>query len=264
MVDADTCTLPPAREEALVGQVMLYAPARPQPGHAVETRHKARTAGVAVAMPAAVSRDLLTMLHRAKALSKVVVIRFDALPTLCVVPGIDMVYSLAPLQALFDAPTAELAPSFLTVARNSHHGRTEAQAYRSRATKGHYVTMLDTPLRNLMWVATLRCGTAEEGKRYTDAAYVLQGWPDFSTLPHLPHHMKWCGLLARRPMTATALAAATGHATTSAAVFLAALDELGVLHQKAPQLEAAPARLALGGPSAHAGGMFGRFRMGRA
>lgn len=181
--------------------------------------------------------DLLGLLRRARAASQVVVFRLSGAPAICAAPASEIFYTLATLQAVFDSPAAALVPTGVTVARNSHHGRTEAQAGVGRTP----VSLPGLPLKDLFWVATLRCGGADEVARYGDGTFSLPVWPDLVNLPHARHHFTWCNLLARQPVTAAALAEATGHEVADAAIFLAACDELGILMRKEPSPSPAPA-----------------------
>lgn len=181
--------------------------------------------------------DFLALLRRARAASQVIVFRLDGLPAICAAPINEMCYTLASLQAVYDSPDEALVPAYVTVAQNSYYGRIAAQGGAGR----HVVSMPDLPLRHLFWVAVLRCGGAEEIARYGDGAFSLPVRPDFASLPHARHHIAWCSLLGRKPVTANALAEATGHDAGEAAIFLAACDELGLLKRKG-----LPAGLTLG------------------
>ena len=198
--------------------------------------------------------DLLDLLRRARAASQVVVVRLGGLPAICAAPDIETAYTYATLQAVFDCPAAALVPSHVTVARNSYHGRMEVQP--SQHTR--FVSVPSFPLKHLFWVATLRCGGPDEIAGYRDGAFNLLSWPDFSNLPHARHHLTWCGLLARRSMTAAALSKATAHGVDEAALFLAACDELGILKRKE-----LPSSL-LPGPSGFASRASGRATVSRA
>ena len=195
-------------------------------------RRPARRASSAVAGKVvtldAMGCDLLDLLRRARAASQVVVVRLGGLPAICAAPDLEAAYTYATLQAVFDCPAAALVPSHITVARNSYHGRMEVQP--SQHTR--FVSVPSFPLKHLFWVATLRCGGPDEIAGYRDGAFSLLSWPDFSNLPHARHHLTWCGLLARRSMTAAALSKATAHGVDEAALFLAACDELGILKRK--------------------------------
>ena len=189
------------------------------------------------AFPAAAGSTLLDLLRQAKAASQVIVVSLRGLPSICAAATIEMCYSFATLQTLFDSPAEALAPAHVTVAQNSYYGRNAVQPTQN----GHVVSVPAFSLQNLFWVVVLRCGGAGEAARYRNGAFKLLAWPDLASLPHARHHLTWCGLLGRRPMTAAALSAATGHDTNEAAIFLAACDELGILKQGevAPELEAA-------------------------
>ena len=149
-----------------------------------------------------------------------------------------MAFTFAKLQAVFDLPAEALAPTHVTVARNSYHGRTELQP----AHGSPLVTVPGIPIKDLFWVATLRCGGADEVAGYREGAFKLLAWPDLAGLPHARHHVAWCSLLARRPTTAEALSEAAGTGFAEAALFLAACGELGILVRKdlAPGAAAAP------------------------
>ena len=172
--------------------------------------------------------DLLDLLRRARAASQVIVVRLSGLPAICAAPDIEAAYTYATLQAVFDCPAAALVPAHVTVARNSYHGRMEVQP--SQHTR--FVSVPSFPLKHLFWVATLRCGGPDEIAGYRDGAFNLLAWPDFTSLPHARHHLTWCGLLARRSMTAAGLSKATAHGVDEAALFLAACDQLGILKRK--------------------------------
>ena len=172
--------------------------------------------------------DLLGLLRRAKTASEVIVVRLNGIPPICAVPAVSMCYTFATLEAVFDSPVAALAPAHVTVARTSHHGRAEVQT----TDQGAPVSAPSFPLKDLFWVATLRCGGADEAAGYRDGAFSLLSWPNLASLPHAPHHIIWCSHLARRPMTAAALSRITEHDADEAAIFLAACDELGILVRK--------------------------------
>ncbi|HEY0204642.1 MAG TPA: hypothetical protein VGC15_10890 [Acetobacteraceae bacterium] len=190
-----------------------------------------------VAFIDAAGPTLLELLRRAKAASQVIVISLRGLPSICAAATIDMCYSYATLQTLFDSPADALAPAHVTVAQNSYYGRNAVQPTQN----GHIVSVPAFPLQNLFWVAVLRCGRASEAARYRNGAFKLLAWPDLAGLPHARHHVTWCGLLGRQTMTAAALSAATGHDADEAAMFLAACGELGILKQGelAPEPDAA-------------------------
>lgn len=196
-------------------------------------------------VPETIEADLLAALRRFRSLSQVAVIRFNDMPTICVVSATEMFYSLISLQGLYDAPRSSLTPARVSIARNSHHGRTEAQSYYQSGSQSYFVSMVGAPLKHLFWVAVLRCGDAGEVGRYMDASFHFRVWPDLVQLPHESHHVTWCGMLSRGPVTMAALAKATGHDLQTAAVFLAACDELGILDRKEPAYRAAPGVLAL-------------------
>ncbi len=172
--------------------------------------------------------DLLGLLRRAKTASEVIVVRLSDMPPICAEPAVAMCYTFATLQAVFDSPVAALAPAHVTVARTSQHGRAEVQT----TDHGAPVSAPSFPLKDLFWVATLRCGGADEAAGYRDGAFSLLSWPNLASLPHAPHHIIWCSHLARQPMTATALSRITAHDADEAAIFLAACDELGILVRK--------------------------------
>ena len=214
---------------AAAGVLELYEPER-QPA----PRASPATSGNVVVLDA-MGCDLLGLLRRARAASQVIVVRLSGIPAICASPATDMGYTFATLQAVFDCPAAALAPTQVTVARNSYHGRVEVQP----TDHGPSVSVPGFPLKNLFWVAILRCGGTDEAARYRDGAFKLLAWPDLPSLPHVRHHLTWCGQLARRPMTAAALSEAAGHDVDEAAIFLAACDELGILTRK--ELPSGPA-----------------------
>ena len=179
------------------------------------------------AFPDAAGSTLLELLRQAKAASQVIVISLRGLPSICAAATIEMCYSFVTLQTLFDSPAEALAPAHVTVSQNSYYGRNAVQPTQN----GHIVSVPAFPLQNLFWVAVLRCGGAGEAAPYRNGAFKLLAWPDLAGLPHARHHLTWCGLLGRRPTTAAALSAATGHDADEAAIFLAACDEMGILKQ---------------------------------
>ena len=195
----------------------------------------------------AVEDNLLTALRRFRSLSQVAVIRFDDLPTICVTSATEMFYSLASLQSLYEVPVVRLTPARVTIARNSHQGRTEAQSYYQSGSQSYFVSLPGAPLKHLFWVAILRCGGEEEVDRYEDAFFRVRVSPEFALLPHERHHVTWCNMLARQPVTLSILAKATGHTRSAAAVFLAACDELGILERQDVN---SPAMLAIAGDRA--------------
>jgi hypothetical protein len=190
------------------------------------------------AFPNAPDSTLLDLLRQARAASQVLVVSLRGLPSICAAATIEMAYSFATLQTLFDSPVEALAPAHVTVAQNSYYGRNAVQPTQN----GTVVSVPGFPLQNLFWVAVLRCGGPNEAARYRNGAFKLLVWPDLAGLPHARHHLTWCGLLGRRPTTAAALSAATGHDADEAAIFLAACDEMGILKQGelAPELAAGP------------------------
>ena len=219
-------------------------------------------------VPETIEADLLTALRRFRSLSQVAVIRFNDMPTICVVSATEMFYSLISLQGLFQAPRSSLTPARVSIARNSHHGRTEAQSYYQTGSQTYFVTMVGAPLKHLFWVATLRCGDEGEVARYAGASFHFRIWPDLVQLPHESQHVTWCGMLARGPVTMAALAKSTGHSLRDAAVFLAACDELGILDRKELGCQPAPSMLLLadGRPAERAGtlrNLLGRFGLDR-
>ncbi len=189
------------------------------------------------AFPDAAGSTLLELLRQAKAASQVIVVSLRGLPSICAAATIEMCYSYATLQTLFDSPAEAFVPAHVSMAQNSYYGRNAVQPTQN----GHVVSVPAFPLQNLFWVVVLRCGGAGEAARYRNGAFKLLAWPDLASLPHARHHLTWCGLLGRRPITAAALSAATGHDTEEAAIFLAACDELGILKQGelAPEADAA-------------------------
>ena len=135
---------------------------------------------------------------------------------------------LRALPTWLSEPAARPPPAHVTVARTSHYGRVEVQT----TDNGAPVSAPSFPLKDLFWVATLRCGGADEAAGYRDGAFSLRSWPNLASLPHAPHHIIWCSHLARQPMTAAALSKVTEHDADEAAIFLAACDELGILVRK--------------------------------
>ena len=232
--------------------MVLYAPAERAAGaDAALDSHALAT------VPETIETDLLTALRRFRSLSQVAVIRFGDMPTICVVSATEMFYSLISLQGLYQAPRSSLTPARVSIARNSHHGRTEAQSCYQSGSQSYFVTMVGAPLKHLFWVATLRCGDAGEVARYAGASFHFKVWPDLVQLPHEGYHVTWCGILARGPVTLAALARSTGHDLQTAAVFLAACDELGILKCKDPVHQPVGSRLALTGErSAERAGVF--------
>lgn len=177
--------------------------------------------------PDAAGSTLLDLLRQAKAASQVIVVSLRGLPSICAAATIEMCYSYATLQTLFDSSVEALMPAHVSVAQNSYYGRNAV----TPTQNGPIVSVPAFPLQNLFWVTVLRCGGANEAARYRTGAFKLLAWPDLAGLPHARHHLTWCGLLGRRPITAAALSAATGHGADEAAIFLAACDELGILKQ---------------------------------
>lgn len=224
--------VPAVRSPVLVGEILPDAPFARM---SLAPRHPAAPEQDAVVDTRGC--DLLMVLRQFRSVSRVAVLRFDNVPTICVAPDHDTYYTLAPLQNLFEAPARDLVPRRVTIARNSRQGRAEAQAYDpSRpdgepGTHSYFVSMPGLPIRHLFWVATLRCGGPDEVARYSNAAFSFKVWPDLATLPHEHHHVTWCGLLSRQPVNLFALAKATAHPPTAAAAFLAACDELGILER---------------------------------
>ena len=200
-----------------------------------------------VIVPGAAGCNLLDLLRQARAASQVIVVHLRGLPAICAAPTIEMGYSFTTLQAMFDSPVEALVPAHVSVAQNSYYGRNAVQP----AHNGPLVSVPGFPLRNLFWVAVLRCAGKEEGARYRNGTFKLQAMPDLPGLPHVRQHVTWCSLLGRRAMTATALARATGHDADEAALFLAACDELGILKCKELPPELVPA---LTTASSHASG----------
>lgn len=207
-------------EPALVGEVV------PHRGRA----HSHPGTDLALA-PEVVEVNLLTALRRFRSLSQVAVIRFEDVPTICVVSETEMFYSLASLQKMYELPPSSLTPARVTIARNSHQGRKEAQSYYQSGSQSYFVSMPATPLKHLFWVATLRCAGTDELAHYGTGAYRFKMWPDLALLPHEPFHVTWCGLLARQAVTVASLAASTGNTPLQAAVFLSACEELGILER---------------------------------
>lgn len=217
------------------------------------SRTASATAGTVV-VPGAAGCDLLNLLRQARAASQVIVVHLRGLPAICAAPTIEMGYSFATLQTLFDSPVEALAPAHVSVAQNSYYGRNAVRP----AHNGPLVSVPGFPFRNLFWVAVLRCGGKEEAARYRNGTFKLQAIPDLPGLPHARQHATWCGLLGRRAMTAAALAKATGHDTDEAALFLAACDELGILKCKELPPELVPALTdASNYASGHAAGLRG-------
>ena len=210
-------------------------------------RQLAFTTAGTVVVPGAAGCNLLDLLRQARAASQVIVVSLRGLPAICAAPTIEMGYSFTTLQALFDSPVEALVPAHVSVAQNSYYGRNAVRP----AHNGPLVSVPGFPLRNLFWVAVLRCGGKEEAARYRNGTFKLQAVPDLSSLPHARQHIAWCGLLGRRAMTAAALAKVTGHDADEAALFLAACDELGILKCKALPPELLPALTAA---SSHASG----------
>ena len=155
-------------------------------------------------------------------------IRCAGIPAICVVPAEKIYYTLAPLQSIDEAFAASPTPMRVTTARSAQQGRIEAECG----------TAPGAPLQHLFWLASLRCAGAGEVARHEGAAFRLRRWPDLAALPHERHHVPWCGLLARRPLTLAALATATGYEPSVAAAFLAACDELGILERSVATAEA--------------------------
>ncbi len=245
----------PGQALVATGRDLARMPEAPRPeqarGQAPEQALRVRrpspvATGHAVVLDA-MGCDLLALLRRAKAASQVIVVRLVGIPGICVDPQMESAYTFATLQAVFDGADAAVPPDRVVVASNSYYGRMELNP----TYQGRLVSVPDVPLKHLLWVAVLRCGGAEEAARFRDGAFRMVGWPDFSTLPHVRHHVAWSGLLKRRPTTAAALAKAAGTGTDEAALFLAACDELGVLDRK----ELTPALAGAGGRRAGRGVM---------
>jgi hypothetical protein len=215
-----------------------------------------RTASAAagtVVVPGAAGCNLLDLLRQARATSQVIVVHLRGLPAICAAPTIETGYSFTTLQAMFDSPAEALVPAHVSVAQNSYYGRNAVQP----TYNGPLVSVPGFPLRNLFWVAVLRCGGTEEVARYRGGTFKLQAMPDLPGLPQARHHVTWCSLLGRRAMTAAALARATGHDADEAALFLAACDELGILKCKELPPELVPALTAA---SSYGLGHAARFR----
>jgi hypothetical protein len=200
-------------------------------------RQPASAAAGTVVVPGAAGCNLLDILRQARVSSQVIVVRLRGLPAICAASTIEMGYSFTTLQAMFDSPVEALVPAHVSVAQNSYHGRNAVRP----AHNGPLVSVPGFPLRNLFWVAVLRCGGKEEAARYRNGIFKLQAMPDLPGLPHARQHVAWCGLLGRRAITAAALARATGHDADEAALFLAACDELGILKCKELPPELVPA-----------------------
>ncbi len=234
---------PDAARQGVTAVMELDRPKR-QPA----SRTASATAGTVV-VPGAAGCNLLALLRQARASSQVIVVHLRGLPAICAAPTIEMGYSFTTLQAMFDSPAEALVPAHVSVAQNSYYGRNALQP----AHTGPLVSVPGFPLRNLFWVAVLRCGGKEEAARYRNGTFKLQAMPDLPGLPHPRQHIAWCGLLGRRAMTAAALARATGHDADEAALFLAACDELGILKRKELPPELVPALTAVSShASAHA------------
>jgi len=165
--------------------------------------------------------DFLALLNRMHWLRSPGIVTFEGVAPFCIVPTEGLYYGRVTLEELAERLTTDATPT---------EARLVTSVTDALDTIGG-VGVLPGQLRDLFWLANLRCANDEQEGRFGTGAYRLRRWPDLTQLPHERHHVTWCGILARRPVTLSALASLTSAAERELAAFLAACAALSLLEQ---------------------------------
>ena len=163
--------------------------------------------------------DFLALLNRLYRVRAVGIVQFDELPPFCVVPTESAYYGRVTLTEIAERLRENPVPREVRIATSLTEGMAEIDA------RG----LPPGQIRELFWLANLRCPNAEQVARFEQGAYRLRRWPDLTQLPHERPHVNWCGLVARRPVTLQALASVTAAPREELAAFLAGCAALGIL-----------------------------------
>ena len=158
--------------------------------------------------------DFLALINRLHWLRSVGVVNFEGIAPLCIVPTEGLFFGRVTLGEIAERLRDNRYP-----AASQHEARELIDG----------LGIAPGQLKDLFWVANIRCVNAEQVSRFETGAYRLRRWPDLTQLPHERHHVTWCGILARRPVTLAALSAVTSAAEQELAAFLAACAALSIL-----------------------------------
>ena len=216
---------PPAAEPPAAAE----APAPPQAQQEGQFRSLLIGMSTPASAPTGAREDYLTLLRRLQSEPQVTVLHLHDGQAICVAPAEKLYYSHIPLRDIDKLFQTAPIPARVSHAASVWQGRADARCD----------DVPSAPLAHLLWLASLRCAGPEEVARHEGSAFRLKRWPDLASLPHERYHVPWCGMLARRPLTLSALATATNHAPGAAAAFLAACGELGIVERSAATVEAA-------------------------
>ncbi|HYF09414.1 MAG TPA: hypothetical protein VD970_17475, partial [Acetobacteraceae bacterium] len=175
------------------------------------------SAGPTVATPE--RDDFLALLNRLHWLRSIGMVSFEGLPQICVSPGEGLYYTHAALPDIAARLAQNVYPDHVRLAPKLRQALEQAGCR----------DVEPLPLKDLFWVANIRCPNPEQVARFERGAYRLRRWPDLTQLPHQRQHIAWCGLIARRPVTLHAFAAVTEAPVADLAAFLAACAALGIL-----------------------------------